>query len=65
LPSPPEFSCDIQVRNRMILRIAIRILKTRMNIETERMAMRVKRKIMIQINMQVRILCKIMRITGR
>jgi hypothetical protein len=49
LPSPLESSYDIQVRNWMILRIAMRIWKMQMNIYRERTAMRMKRKIMIQL----------------
>jgi hypothetical protein len=60
LLSPLKSSYDIQVRKLIILRIAMRLLKKQMNIETERMAVRMKR-----IDMQIRILCKIMGITGR
>jgi hypothetical protein len=47
----------------MILGIAMRMLKMQMNREAESMVIRMKRKIMMLINVEIRLLCKIMRIT--
>jgi hypothetical protein len=48
LPSPLESSYDIQVRNRINLRITMRMVTMQMKIGTERMDMMMERKVNIK-----------------